>query len=490
MSRSGEDVYEASTHKKHVIPMVYIKKEADWKAWRSGLAVAAKTVGLPHVLMSMAVDRDKVEQLKKTGSKLKKKKKKLTQAKKVVKAPATPMRQAVKAEEVKVEVPEPRYEEIAFPEIQEGTTQAGRAEILAKYETKVRDNQRKYNAAVKDWLIEKAAMERSDAHVSDLEDDSDIEITEGFSLGYEAGGSEKTLTMDKEEARLFNPQVVFKNLITNKLEDAKESVARSELWGWVKISVKGGKFAYLIESCPILEDILWIYDKIKKACNSPSIFAHATLLYTFFSKPRSASDLHKTNVEIEEEANHIELVCETLNHPFKLSSHIRRALLIYHVMREDPKGIRERTIDKLCSEEPEFDRTRMLEELDVMQLKYEQMHTHDQGRGGPSRANSATTRPGATRQAAGGGTSDSGSHPCYGFNSEKGCEKNGCKFAHRKMTKEESGRSSCNNRSLRCTCSLWLCGLLLHISCRNWRASTSQPLLRFRSLCSLLLWLP
>ena len=47
-----------------VIPMVYIKKDADWKAWRSGLAVAAKTVGLPHVLMSMAVDRDKVEELK------------------------------------------------------------------------------------------------------------------------------------------------------------------------------------------------------------------------------------------------------------------------------------------------------------------------------------------------------------------------------------------------------------------------------------------
>ena len=90
MSRSGEDVYETSTHKKHVISMVYIKKEADWKAWRSGLAVAAKIVGLPHVLMSMAVDRDKVEELMpKTVSKLKKKKKKPTQAKKVVKAPAT-----------------------------------------------------------------------------------------------------------------------------------------------------------------------------------------------------------------------------------------------------------------------------------------------------------------------------------------------------------------------------------------------------------------
>ena len=38
-----------------------------------------------------------------------------------------------------------------------------------------------------------------------------------------------TLTMDKEEARLFNPQVVFKNLIVNKLEDPKEGVARSEL---------------------------------------------------------------------------------------------------------------------------------------------------------------------------------------------------------------------------------------------------------------------
>jgi hypothetical protein len=49
--------------------------------------------------MSMSVDRDKVEQLKpKTVSKLKKKKKKLTQAKKAVKAPATPMKQAVKKE--------------------------------------------------------------------------------------------------------------------------------------------------------------------------------------------------------------------------------------------------------------------------------------------------------------------------------------------------------------------------------------------------------
>ena len=85
-------------------------------------------------------------------------------------------------------------------------------------------------------------------------------------------------------------------------------------------------------------------------------------------------------MEIEEEANYIELVCDTLNHPFELSSRIRRALLIYHIMREDPKGIREETIDKLRSEEPEFDRARMLDELDAMQLKYEQMHTHDQGR--------------------------------------------------------------------------------------------------------------
>ena len=155
---------------------------------------------------------------------------------------------------------------------------------------------------------EKAAMERSDAQVSDLEDDSDIEITEGFSLGYDAGGSEMTLTMDKEEARLFNPQVVFQNMIVNKLEDPKKGVARSKLWEWVKQSVKGGKFECLIQMCPILENVLWIYDKIKKACNSPSIFAHATLLYTFFSKQRSPNDLYKTNVEIEEEANHIELV--------------------------------------------------------------------------------------------------------------------------------------------------------------------------------------
>ena len=99
-----------------------------------------------------------------------------------------------------------------------------------------------------------------------------------------------------------------------------------------------------------------------------------------------------------------------------------------------------KTIDRLCSEEPEFDRAHMLEELDAMQLKYEQMHTHDQGRGG-ARANMATSRPGATRQAASGDTSGSGTHPCYGFNSEKSCEKNGCKFAHRKMTKEESEAS-------------------------------------------------
>ena len=173
MSRSGEDVYETSTHKKHVIPMVYIKKEADWKAWRSGLAVAAKIVGLPHVLMSMAVDRDKVEELKpKTVSKLKKKKKKAPQAKKAVKAPATPARQVVKPEEVKVEVPEPEYEEIAFPEIEEEATKEQREEILAKYRTKLQGNQRKYNAAVKDWVIYKTALERPGAHGSDLEDDS------------------------------------------------------------------------------------------------------------------------------------------------------------------------------------------------------------------------------------------------------------------------------------------------------------------------------
>jgi hypothetical protein len=122
---------------------------------------------------------------------------------------------------VRVEIPEPRYEEIAFPEIQEDTAREKRMEILAKYETKVRENQQKYNAEVKGWLIEKAAMERSDAQVSDLEDDSDIEITEGFSLGYDAGGSEMTLTMDKEEARLFNPQVDFKKPVRSMIRCMK-----------------------------------------------------------------------------------------------------------------------------------------------------------------------------------------------------------------------------------------------------------------------------
>ena len=115
MSRSGEDGYETSTHKKHVIPMVHIKKEADWKGWRAGLAVAAKVVGLPHVLMYMPVDRDKLEQLKPRGTvaKLKKnKKKKLTHAKKAMGVPATPRKQVVKAEEAKVDVPEPQFEAI------------------------------------------------------------------------------------------------------------------------------------------------------------------------------------------------------------------------------------------------------------------------------------------------------------------------------------------------------------------------------------------
>ena len=73
-------------------------------------------------------------------------------------------------------------------------------------------------------------------------------------------------------------------------------------------------------------------------------------------------------MEIEEEANHIELVCQTLNHPFSLPPHIRRSLLIYHAMREDPKEIRQRTIERLCSDEPDFDAAQMLEELDAAQL--------------------------------------------------------------------------------------------------------------------------
>jgi hypothetical protein len=43
MSRGGEDVYETSTHKKHVMPMVRIQKEADWKAWIGGCEVCGFT---------------------------------------------------------------------------------------------------------------------------------------------------------------------------------------------------------------------------------------------------------------------------------------------------------------------------------------------------------------------------------------------------------------------------------------------------------------
>jgi hypothetical protein len=75
MSRRGEDVYETSAHKKNTIPMVLMKKEADWKAWRSGLVVAAKYVGLPHVLMSVPVDRvnESQVQIKSAGPRAKKK---------------------------------------------------------------------------------------------------------------------------------------------------------------------------------------------------------------------------------------------------------------------------------------------------------------------------------------------------------------------------------------------------------------------------------
>ena len=120
MSRGGEDVYETSTHKKHVIPMGRIQKEADWKAWRSGLSVAAKYVGLPHVLMSIPVDRVKQDQVKAKLVAPKKKKKKPIQGKKIGRAVATPMKQAVKKElkepEIKVEIPEPQFERIEYPE--------------------------------------------------------------------------------------------------------------------------------------------------------------------------------------------------------------------------------------------------------------------------------------------------------------------------------------------------------------------------------------
>ena len=121
MSRGGEDVYETSTHKKHVIPMARIQKEADWKAWRSGLSVAAKFVGLPHVLMSIPVhDRGNQDQVKSepAASKLKKKKRNPIPAKKVGRAVATPMKQTVKKEpkeeEMKVKIPEPQFERIGF----------------------------------------------------------------------------------------------------------------------------------------------------------------------------------------------------------------------------------------------------------------------------------------------------------------------------------------------------------------------------------------
>ena len=120
MRRGGEDVYETSTHKRHVIPMVRIQKEADWKAWRSGLSVAAKFVGLPHVLMSIPVDRGNQDQVKSkpAAPKLKKKKKKPIPAKKIGRAVATPMKQAVKKEpkeqEIKVEIPEPQFERMEF----------------------------------------------------------------------------------------------------------------------------------------------------------------------------------------------------------------------------------------------------------------------------------------------------------------------------------------------------------------------------------------
>ena len=96
------------------------------------------------------------------------------------------------------------------------------------YEDVLPENQRKYNNEMEQWY----KSQGQDLRGSDIGEDSDVELTDGFSLGYqEAGGSKVTLTMDREEARLFNPQMVFKNLITEQLESGKEGVYRTELWG-------------------------------------------------------------------------------------------------------------------------------------------------------------------------------------------------------------------------------------------------------------------
>jgi len=265
MSRGGEDVYETSSHKKHVIPMVRINKEADWKAWRSGLSVAARFMGLPHVLMSIPVDRgnqDKVK-AKPAAPRKKKVKARLTpslarpptgEAPQVqYKSPASPAKQPSRSrsstsssgssssssgvsrsmkmepvsEEIKIESPEPRYEAIEFPIIPEKSSKEAAAEIVEQYDTKVQQNQQKHHAEMKE-RYKKKEMDRLDQEVSDLEN-SDVELTEGFSPGYDAGDSEGTLTMDKEEARLFNPQMVFKSLITQQLKSGQEGVYRTEL---------------------------------------------------------------------------------------------------------------------------------------------------------------------------------------------------------------------------------------------------------------------
>jgi len=141
--------------------------------------------------MSIPVDRGNQDQVKSkpAASKLKKKKKKPIPAKKVGRAVATPMKQAVKKElkeeEMKVEIPEPQFERIEFPEILDGATKEETAEIVEKYDNKVQLNQQKHNAEMKEWY-KKVEMERSDPRMSDLEEDSDMEITEGFSLGYDA----------------------------------------------------------------------------------------------------------------------------------------------------------------------------------------------------------------------------------------------------------------------------------------------------------------
>jgi len=273
-----------------------------------------------------------------------------------------------------------------------------------------------------------------------IEDGLEFPVQQPENDEFELTGQTGVIKLDKNELKLFGPNTTFTNANTGKVDTSVQVIAREDIWAWCKASMAGGPMEYLIKKCAVHGDVRWIYESLKATATTPNIMSHAKLIGSFFNTRRDGGNLNAAKINMDEEADHIELISR--NHKigcfdFTIPAPLGRQILVDIALSHDPYGSRRTAIEKIIARGNQFTSDDMLKEIrqeEILRLEMVESEKRYSQRAGV-RAEEAIAQLNAVSLGARSGA-------CYNYNSDAGCRRSNCIFDHRKLTDEELAKKA------------------------------------------------